>query len=362
LAPGAGAPAVTSSPTCFLHLPKSGGTSIHAALTQALGLEAVSPRRCDAGWFCGFDAFDQLAPESRAMIAVDDAEIEAMGAFAAVSGHFGLPTLLRIAPPSSIATVLREPRARLLSTYAYWRSAVGNAWRPYDVFDHAYRPLEEFLLEPEIAPAIDNHACRRLLSAGWPTPTAGFIEPGDHESIATAAIEQLDTLGFVGVLELGERLWGGLGEQFGVALAPTRLAITGVGEQAVKPGGFELTAPALAALNQRTAADRIVYEHALVRAGVADADRAQLCELAFLRQLVRLGDVLGRSAAELATASEQLATTSRQLGSATEQLATTSEQLATAAEQLQIVYGSRSWRVTEPLRKLGSVSRSRNGA
>jgi hypothetical protein len=50
-----------------------------------------------------------------------------MRRFRAVIGHFRLSTLLQIAPPASIATVLREPRARLPCTPSRVHIAI---WQP----------------------------------------------------------------------------------------------------------------------------------------------------------------------------------------------------------------------------------------
>src|SRR5271169_5946187 len=105
---------VSSPPKCFLHVPKSGGSSIHAALQAALAPEALAPRHFDASVFCDFEDFDLLRVEARAEVAVSLDEIHSLRRYRAVSGHFSLPTLLKVAPPSSIMTVLREPRTRLL--------------------------------------------------------------------------------------------------------------------------------------------------------------------------------------------------------------------------------------------------------
>src|SRR5271156_2805263 len=118
--PGPGRPG--ASPKCFLHIPKSAGSSIHSALEAALPAGSLAPQRTDSWLFCGFNDFELLRPEARSLIAANLPEVQSLGRSRAVSGHFSLTTLLQIADQSSIATVLREPRARLLSLYTYWRT------------------------------------------------------------------------------------------------------------------------------------------------------------------------------------------------------------------------------------------------
>ncbi|MBV8944898.1 MAG: hypothetical protein JOZ95_05710, partial [Solirubrobacterales bacterium] len=90
------------------------------------------------------------------------------------------------------------------------------------------RALDEFLAEPQIAPAVDNAVCRILLSGnGDPRiPEFDFISPEHLASVAADAIDRLDQLGFVGVLEHGQGIWEGLSRFFGVRLEPTRENMT----------------------------------------------------------------------------------------------------------------------------------------
>src|SRR5687767_13254551 len=104
-----------------MHVPKSAGTSMHVALERALPHGSVAPRRMDPAAFCGFDDFDRLGEEARVVVAADDGEVDALAGYRAVSGHFALSTLTRLAHERRIGTVLREPRARLISHYLYLR-------------------------------------------------------------------------------------------------------------------------------------------------------------------------------------------------------------------------------------------------
>lgn len=288
-----------ASPKCFMHIPKSAGSSMHAALETALPPGSLAPQRFDRSVFCAFDAFDRLSTEIRSRIAANSSEIDALNGYDAVSGHFALPTLLRITDAWSIATVLREPRARLLSLYTYWRNPdISSLWAPYSANLHAFRPMWEFLSEPSVAPMTDNQLCRMLLYGDPRLPDSDFIAQADIDSIAANAIERLDSLGFVGVLELGDCVWDGVGALFDVTLTPTTTNVT----QAVpRPtgtlGDHPLAHGAIELIEQRNAADLLVYDHALALAGLRTDERNALRERAFFHQLVKLGDLAGRSAA-----------------------------------------------------------------
>lgn len=292
------------APKCFMHIPKSGGSSIHTALEAALPPKSLAPQLFDTSLFCDFGDFHLLRPETRSRIVTNPEEVRSLGRYRVVSGHFSLPTLLQIADASSITTVLREPRARLLSLYMFWRtSAVGELMAPYNADAHAQRPLWEFLSEPLLAPAIDNQVCRMLLHGDPRLPVSDFAVPSDIESIAADAIEQLDTFGFVGILDSGRNLWQGLARLFGVELRPVKLNLTGeYGDPTAKKAGEELlTHDALDLIEQRNAADLFVYDHALARAEL-DSQTRRYRDAAYAHQLVRLGDLVGSSAAR---ASEQ---------------------------------------------------------
>ncbi len=271
---------------------------MHAALEAALPAGSLATRRFDRSAFAAFQDFELLSKDARALVALDHDEVQALGRHRAVSGHFALATLLEITDSSSIATVLREPRARLLSLYTYWRiPGISDFWAPSQTNRHARRPLAEFLAEPVLAPAIDNQICRMLLYGDTRLPDRDFARASDLGSIAGDAIEQLEGLGFVGVMELDDTMWHGLGRLFGVSLSPISLNVTErSGELAPTPGGGSVTAAAIELLGQRSAADLLVYDHVLARAGLSEDERRRLKEAVFAQQLVKFGDLLGSSA------------------------------------------------------------------
>lgn len=85
----------------FLHIPKTAGQSVHAALVNAFGAEAVCPARVN----------DQLRRMS----------ISELNRYQVFSGHFDWSLLDCIRGPKYVFTILREPIDRILSFYFYLR-------------------------------------------------------------------------------------------------------------------------------------------------------------------------------------------------------------------------------------------------
>ncbi|MBV9364046.1 MAG: hypothetical protein JOY89_07390 [Solirubrobacterales bacterium] len=360
-------------PLCFMHVPKSGGTSVHDALLAALPEGSVSPKRIETRPFKGLD---ELPHPLRELVVAEERDVDAMSRSGVVSGHFCLHTLMRVAPPESIATVLREPRSRLLSLYAFWRLTPGwderlNPGRPYD---HALRALDEFLAEPQIAPAVDNAVCRILLSGnGDPRiPEFDFISPEHLASVAADAIDRLDQLGFVGVLEHGQGIWEGLSRFFGVRLEPTRENMTASAGDAgaALPIQEPISCRTLDLFNARTAADALVYTHALMPER-SEVEARRIRNSSFAAQLVRLGDIAGSSAASARSLGRLIGETESRLAGLAEELSRRDEQLSSCREALNAqkdvvgrlqddlasyrnwlegIQRSASWRLTSPLR------------
>ncbi len=262
----------TSAPLCFMHVPKCGGQSIEASLAAVIPT-GIAPHGADFGGcriVSGLESFEDVEDWLRPLLAIREDEIEALGEYRVVAGHFMLPTLLRIAPPTRIATVLREPRARLLSLYLFFRTPrMREVWNDYcgDLLDSAAGPLDEFLHEPAIARATDNQVCRMVLGNDKRIPDDGFIAERDVATVAASTLAQLDQLGFVGILESGALMWRALSRMFGVELTPVRVNESGTPEASAGANAipsYNETA-AFDALDRRSAADRMVYEALVTR-------------------------------------------------------------------------------------------------
>jgi hypothetical protein len=84
----------------FLHIPKTGGTSLHHHFAAHFAPEEICPER--------FSRLDRYAPE----------ELDRYRYF---SGHYNFDQLRLIPGPLFIVTVLRDPAERLLSNYYFWK-------------------------------------------------------------------------------------------------------------------------------------------------------------------------------------------------------------------------------------------------
>lgn len=91
----------SSSSVVLLHIPKTGGSSLHSLLLACFPKEKVAPIR-----------YNQLL----------DYPPEELNRFCFFSGHFHIDTLSVVADPKQIITMLREPRSRLLSDYYFARA------------------------------------------------------------------------------------------------------------------------------------------------------------------------------------------------------------------------------------------------
>lgn len=297
--------------TCLLHVPKSAGVSMHRALLAALPGGSVAPQRADLSGlriFSNLTDFDRLSPSMREGLALNAADIEALRDYRAVCGHFMLRSLLRVAPLSRICTVLREPRARLLSLYLYFRldAPVRALWSPYDspIVSAAMQSLETFLSDARLARATDNQMCRMLLDDDERIRADEFIAPADAGNLAAAALDRLDRFGFVGVMESPVAAWTGVSRMFRVRLQPVSVNVTGARE--LDPDGFPVPHPdpdkALQLLDERSAADRIVYETFLLRQCGSSSEARHRAGATFVTQIERFGRVSGEQVSDLAEA------------------------------------------------------------
>jgi hypothetical protein len=286
-------------PLCFLHVPKSAGQSIHFALKAALPDGAIATRHMDESFFCGFSDFERLEEPLRSMVAADDSEVDPLARYRVVSGHFALPTLERLGPARNVATVLREPRSRLLSTYMFLRfTPILDAMGVYgrEVLAPPSRALESWLSDPSVARVTDNQACRLVLHDDPRMPDGEFVTTADVDDLAGATLERLGDLGYVGILEFDD-VWRDLSRFFGLKLDPLRRNVSGSFDS---PDGqpplpsFDMRV-VLDLIDRRTAVDRLVYEAILAtRCGGAD-EALRIADAAFAEQLVRLGAVMERA-------------------------------------------------------------------
>ncbi|MEM9515796.1 MAG: hypothetical protein AAGA42_13170 [Actinomycetota bacterium] len=213
----------------FLHVPKAAGSSVSDALRRA-ALDAghrVAKPVMDTTLFGSFDDYAAMPAATQQMIELDPIQLADADT---VVGHYSLASLRHGRTNSDIVCVLREPRARLLSLYTFWRSwtpAQHAAWDPYDSSRRAaHAALDATLGDPVLASQVDNVAARLLLAGDERVPTDGPIDEADHGALADEALSRLAALGHVDTVEAGDAGWSRISTWVGADLVVDRHNVT----------------------------------------------------------------------------------------------------------------------------------------
>jgi hypothetical protein len=210
-------------PLVFSHIPKTAGTSLTAALRDALqpGVFVQGMDQCLAG---DYDDFDQFSTVARDMMYLSPEELPADATL--VAGHIGPATTMARYPGADHITVLRNPRSRLLSQWMHSRSLTEfdiRHWGPgAEAFRVGWLPLADYLEHRLVATNTDNTITRFL---AWPHPLlpgSDYIDPAHDDEIAEAAIARLDAMAHVDVVE-NPRFVAELGSWLGAPLSESRL-------------------------------------------------------------------------------------------------------------------------------------------
>jgi hypothetical protein len=240
-----------------MHIPKTSGTSLSAALRKA-----IRPRTAVTGFdrstFGAFTAFHTFDPQLQRSF-----HQEAVPAADFVSGHLAFSTLTANAGDAQLVTVLREPRSRLVSNWLFWRTRPEADLRSWGEWRGAIRqaraPLGTFLSARAVASVVDNVAVRMLL---WPHPLVpedAFIDPRDDGLLLETALDRLHRFAFVDVVE-NPSLRGNLQAWLGRTLTYPRLnQTTAVPELLRSPLAEELTTEATRLLEHRSRLDRVLW-------------------------------------------------------------------------------------------------------
>ncbi len=215
-----------------LHIPKTGGTSLFQMLSAA-----VHP--------------------GRSLLATSKQElVDRTDGYALLGGHFNWDVLAHFPRPPRVLTLVRDPIELMLSLYAYWRE-----WAPKRIFDAATQAsadlaathtIDELLLDPSSGLRTSANLHLYYL-AGESELRAGRG--------AAAALRHLDACAWVGTTATLER---------DIRLLPTMLGLKPVTKvphrlrASSRPQWSDIGAEAKHVLEEITAADRIVYDHARV--------------------------------------------------------------------------------------------------
>jgi hypothetical protein len=195
--------------------------------------------------------------------------------FPLVWGHYDLPSLRRLDPGRLVFTVLREPRARIISLYHYWRSVTPNLLDPAEgnfTVALAHRlNLLDFLRhdDPFLRDYLDNFYVRRLTGFYATGAVTDRLAEAPEAALALAR-QALARLGFVGITERMDESMARFSALIG-APAPARAVHANTAEtNPADPSGWfrgvsrtALTPEIEAELDRLTGLDQVLYAEAL---------------------------------------------------------------------------------------------------
>jgi hypothetical protein len=284
------------NPLVFSHIPKTAGTSLRVALEQALQ-PAVFVQGVDTSLLAGYDDLDAISPVERAALYLRPEELAADATL--VAGHIGPATTMSRYPGADHITVLRAPKVRILSQWLHGRALTEfnlRHWGPNaEAFRIAWRPLREYLDHAMLAPNIDNTITRFL---AWPHPALArteFIAESDDDAVFTAAMQRLDTFGYVNLVEnpaFQEQLGAWLGRTLPATRANERTAVP----KRKRPDmTAELDEPTRELLSYRTRLDTKVWSAIAARV-LPDADPAEVLDGALSKTVDRYQAMLAQPA------------------------------------------------------------------
>lgn len=281
----------------FLHIPKTAGKSIRAALGAAYDAADTAPYQFDYVLFGDFDRYDTFAePIRRRTLTRSDPP--AMLDARLVAGHLAYQTITRFMDPSDVFTVVREPRARLLSHQLYWSArlpAMTAAYGDYQVERTAVDGLKRFLSQPAGAHQHDNLHVRLL--CGVDLPADRPLLDSELAEATTCAVANLSTLGALLFVE-SPSFWSDFAQFVGTDIDELRENDMGATPVPVPFSGTQLDDEALELLDARTAGDRQVYLAVLrTRLGIELDEAGRRADRAFARQVERYARQIARTEA-----------------------------------------------------------------
>lgn len=171
----------------FLHVPKTGGTTLHDFLKGYFNEDKICPARYNS---------------------LSDYNVGDLVGYSFFSGHYNLPNCSLIPGKNNkIITFLREPQARLISAYYFWRSHVVRQGSPVLPVLANENSFCDFLDHPVIKNGSNTFNPYTQLLIGK-TPSGEFNDFGYLDGLNEAdrvlydeAIVALDSLEFYGLLE-----------------------------------------------------------------------------------------------------------------------------------------------------------------
>lgn len=268
----------------YLHLPKAAGTSIRSALSAYYPSDVTVPYSFDRHLFGDEPRITEI---TEPVFLGDPSEFRA---FRYMEGHWTLPSMEAAFESPDIVCLLREPRARFLSHYSFWRSWpdwMHELWEPYRAARYAGLRLSAYCTEPGAAHQTDNLMTRLILGPHELIPDRGFIRADDIARVVAAACTRLDAIGHADVIERGDATYVALEAWFGSPLSRERLNETDLGAGEPMDLVDALDTATMALLYRRNSADMEIWRH-VARRSMSDAEARSLAESTFARSVTRL--------------------------------------------------------------------------
>ena len=244
-------------PVSFLHFERTGGTTLAAALTDLFHPLQIAGTHGPNDMLHPNAALGAVTPEF-----IADAKL--------IWGHYDMPALGRLGPERRIITILREPVARIVSLYYFWRSI--HPSQLGDVSDTRVMAAQELdllgFLHSDLQPlrdSIDNVYVRRLAGL-YGGATAHDPLAQDPEGAVRRAIESLDNIVFVGISEYMPESFRGMEKVLGISLGLSQRLNDAAANPTHHPTLFQaverqaMTPEIQATLAHLTRLDTIVYE------------------------------------------------------------------------------------------------------
>ncbi|WP_226629352.1 sulfotransferase domain-containing protein [Alloyangia pacifica] len=238
----------------LFHFPKTGGTSLHEFLAPHFPREAICPER--------LRDLDRLGAEQ-------------LAGYRYVSAHMDYDRFRLLPEPRYAITVLREPKARILSLYYFWRAHSRQVIEERGL--HGPRLARELgLLEflrhrsDGLPSDTDNYYARSLLGRHWVGPR-GEMRLSDEAALQAALshLPEFDTIGFT---EDMPGLFRQVTARLGIAMPKEMPWARSSRSYDAQPNMEEVTREEItpeidAELDRLTRLDRVIYEEARRRFG-----------------------------------------------------------------------------------------------
>jgi len=238
----------------FLHLPKTGGTTLHHHFSAHFTPEETCPER--------YSNLQAYSPE----------ELRQWRFF---SGHFNTDEIRRIPRPLFVVTVLRDPIERLLSNYYFWKRHKADHIELNGLIGLQITKsgtLRDFLRNdnPHIFPTATNWITAQLAGAVLATPD-GYALMQDGEQVGwlseaqliSRALRNLLSFDVVGDISQLADVYGRVAQKFGMAplTEVARLNTREDEHEWMDPHVPEEITPEIQSLlEEKTRLDRMLYQ------------------------------------------------------------------------------------------------------